>query len=81
METDMKTHADIDRAVATLRRSNRGLRAMSATLAMLDDGGISLDASGQQALLTLLVASFTTHPGSARDAMRDAVECRSPARP
>lgn len=69
------TATEIDAAIATLRRSDRGIEAMRATVAMLDDGGISLDASAQRALITLLVASFTTHPGSARDAMREAVEC------
>jgi hypothetical protein len=64
----------IDQAVRVLARSERGRQAMRDTLSMLDNGGISLDMSGQHALLSLIVAAFTTAPGSAREAMRDALE-------
>lgn len=66
------TEYEIKTAVAILDRSERGRDAMRDALKMLDNGAISLDAQGQQALLTILVAAFTTHPGFARDAMRDA---------
>lgn len=64
---------EIDRCVAVLARSDRGRAVMRQTLAMLDDVGIGLDARGQLALMTLLTAAFTTHPGTARDAMREAL--------
>lgn len=67
------TDDDITEAIVTLVRSDRGRQAISDTLAMLDNGGISLDGAGQHAVLTLIIAAFTTHPGSARDAMREAV--------
>lgn len=72
------TETEIDRAVRVLGRSDRGRKAMRDTLAMLDGGGISLDQPGQVALIALLTAAFTTAPGSARDAMRDALGSTKP---
>lgn len=46
---------------------------MRDTLAMLDNGGISLDSTSQVALISLLMAAFTTHSWTARDIMRGAV--------
>lgn len=70
----MITEQDIRTAVACLSRSERGRAAMSDVLTMLDRGGLSLDQSGQAAVLKLLVASWSSNPGTARDAMRDALE-------
>jgi len=74
MPTETINETEIRRAVSMLARSARGRDAMRDTLAMLDNGGIGLDQSGQIALVTLLTAAFTSHPGFARDAMREAVD-------
>lgn len=68
------TQTQITRAISILSKSERGRAAMRDSLSMLDNGGISLDAFGQVALITLLTAAFTSHPGTARDAMREAIE-------
>jgi hypothetical protein len=64
------TELDIDGAVKSLARSERGRRSMHDTLAMLDNGGITLDAVGQSAVLVLLQAAWGAYPGTARDAIR-----------
>lgn len=62
-----------DEAVKQLSRSRRGRNALRMLLALLDDGGISLDALNQFALLTLLQDAWAK-PGSTRDLMREALE-------
>jgi hypothetical protein len=74
MADDRITETEVRRAVSMLARSERGRDAMRDALALLDNGGLGLDETGQVALITLLTAAFTAHPGFARDAMRDAVE-------
>lgn len=54
----------------------RARDAMQRVLDFLDGGGLSLDGQGQESVLTLLVAAFTTSPGSVRDQMRDALELK-----
>jgi ABC-type hemin transport system ATPase subunit len=74
----MMTHpdvpADLTRAVAQLQKSGKGRDALKALITWLDEGGVSLDGLNQQAVFTLLRATWGSHPGTARDLMRDAVE-------
>jgi hypothetical protein len=63
--------AELNIAASALGRSERGRKAMQDTLVMLDGGGIALDQSNINALVTLLMAAWSTHPQSARDAMRE----------
>lgn len=68
------TEIDVEAAVKQLCRSERGLKAMRDTLAMLSTGGMALDAQNQQAILTLLFSAFNDWPGYTLDVMRAAVE-------
>lgn len=64
----------INKAIESLKRSGRGQRVMRDALAFLDDSdAIGLDQFGVRALLLLMAAALTTKPGSARDAMREAL--------
>lgn len=67
------TEQEIRRAVATLSRSDRGRQAMSDALTLLDNGGTSLDESGQVAVFALLGAAWTGMAGTALGEMRAAL--------
>ena len=66
-----------EEAISQLSRSQRGIRAMHALLAWLDDDGIGLDQTNQCCVLQLLRFAWQK-PGSTRDLMRDAIESPVP---
>lgn len=73
MEYQAITPNEIESAVQTLTRTERGREVMRQVLGMLDDVGVGLDMEGQAAVLTLLQATWGQYTGSARDAMREAL--------
>lgn len=73
MATATVTGASIEAAVAQLNKTDRGRSAMRHMLGWLDDDGLGLDEKNKSAALTLLLGAWGTFPGSARDAMRDAL--------
>jgi len=58
MKSTNLTEADVDSAVRQLSRSERGRVALRGVLAMLDQGGLGLDQTNKQAVLTLLCSAF-----------------------
>ena len=60
-------------AAEQLSQSEKGRNALRRLLDWLDDDGLSLDGANKGAVLTLLNAAFGSYPGSARDAMREAL--------
>ena len=57
-----------------LAKSAKGRSALIHILAWLDDTGLALDEVNKEAAMTLLMGAFGRYPGTARDAMRDALE-------
>lgn len=66
---------DLEHAVTILNRTDRGRNAMRHMLAWLDDDGLGLDGDGQVAARTLLNGAWDGWAGTARDLMRDALDC------
>lgn len=61
-------------AAESLAMSDRGREALRSMLEWMDQTGVlGLDARGKASCLVLIQAAFTSSPGSARDAMRDAL--------
>lgn len=70
----------VEAAARQLARSGRGRMAMRGLLKWMEaSGGIGLDESNQEAVLTLLAAVWGPFSGSARDVMRDALLGITPA--
>lgn len=69
--SDHISELDIDAAVKQLSRSERGRRALHDTLALLDNGAVSLDAVNQNSVLILLRAVWGAYPSTARNAIRE----------
>lgn len=67
------TQSDLQTAAAALSRTSRGRQAMTDLLALLDNGGISLDAQNRGHLITILAGAWGEYAGTARDVMRDIV--------
>ena len=65
---------DVTDAVRHLARTSRGRNALKRLLEWLDDDGLGLDMVNQEAVLTLLDGAWGKYPGTARDAMRAALE-------
>ncbi len=65
---------DVEQAIAQLRQSGRGMRAMHILLDWLDAVGVGLDLKNQEAVVTLLRATWGPFTMSARDAMRETIE-------
>jgi len=68
------TPRDLINAANQLGRTTKGRNALDHLLTWLDDDGLSLDGMNKEAALTLLNGAFGSYPGTARDAMRDALE-------
>lgn len=60
-------------AANDLAKSNKGRSAMRHLLSWLDHDGLSLDFDNKERALTLLIGAFGSYPGTARDAMREAL--------
>lgn len=73
MKASQSQFQEIESAVQTLSRTERGREVMRQVLGMLDDAGVGLDLEGQAAVFTLLQATWGQYTGSARDAMREAL--------
>ncbi len=71
--TEVESVQDLFEAARCLNKSSRGRNAMKRLLAWLDDDGLALDIVNKEAVLTLLTGAFGEYPGTARDAMRDAL--------
>ena len=63
---------ELQAAVATLARTDRGRNAMRRLLYWLDDDGMGLDRYGQEAVVTVLWSAWGPFAGTARDLMREA---------
>lgn len=72
-ELTVEREAMIAEHVAQLSKSDKGLSAMHHVLGWMDDEGLSLDGRNKVAILGLIELCWK-HPGSTRDAMRDALE-------
>ncbi len=68
---------DLVDAANRMARSTKGRNALNRLLDWLDDDGLSLDGENKAAVMTLLLGAFGSYPGTARDAMRDAVGFRA----
>lgn len=62
----------LNNAISVLSGSDRGRDAIRDLLALLDNGGLSLDHQGQRAVLALLELAWGSKPGSTLEAMREA---------
>jgi len=71
--TDVTVEDLID-AAQHLAKSAKGRDALRAILKWLDDSGIGLDHENKKAVFTLMFGAFGKFPGTARDAMRDALD-------
>jgi hypothetical protein len=65
---------DLIDAADRLVKTTRGRNAMDRLLTWLDDDGLGLDAASKTDVLTLVAGAFDRYPGTARDAMRDALD-------
>ncbi len=65
---------DLIDAANHLALSDKGRNAMRHVLVWLDEDGLSLDFTNKEAVLTLLNGAWGKYAGTARDAMRDALE-------
>ena len=65
---------DLERAVVQLGRSGKGQRAMSDLLALLENGGISLDEENQRHVLRLLSGAWGNYAGTTLEALRAVVK-------
>ncbi len=65
---------DLEAAAAQLARSERGRHALRDLLALLENGGVSLDGDNQRHVLCLLAGAWGSHAGTALTALRGAVE-------
>lgn len=61
----------IAHAAATLAASPRGKRVLRDLHALLENGGDSLDAAGQQAAFTLMQGAWGSLSGTVRDTLRE----------
>ncbi len=61
---------DLERAVEQLGRSEKGQQAMRDALALLENGGISLDGDNQLHILCLLAGAWRNYAGTALEALR-----------
>lgn len=57
-----------------LAKSEKGRSALSHMLLWMRDDGLSLDFENKEAALYLLCAAFGSYPGTATDAMQDALQ-------
>ena len=64
---------DLEQAVEQLNRSEKGQQAMRDLLALLENGGISLDGNNQRHVLGLLSGAWGSHAGTALEALRGMV--------
>lgn len=71
--TAVEGQQDLFEAATHLSKTTRGRNALRALLAWLDDDGLGLDFTNKEAVLTLLAGAFGSYPGTARDAMREAL--------
>lgn len=60
-------------AVAQLRRSSKGNRALRSLLHWIEDSGLGLDMSNQNAVIILLSAAWGPLPGTTRDIIHEAI--------
>ena len=68
-----KIRIEVINAVAQLVGSDRGKQPAIDILAMLENGGISLDPDNQAAVVAILKGAWTGLPGTVLDEMRAAV--------
>ena len=68
-----KIRIEVTNAVAQLVGSDRGKQPAIDILAMLENGGISLDPDNQAAVVAILKGAWTGLPGTVLDEMRAAV--------
>ena len=61
---------NLERAVVQLNRSEKGKQAMRDLLALLENGGISLDAENQLHFFCLLSGAWGNYAGTALEALR-----------
>lgn len=64
---------NLDRAVVQLGRSEKGQQAMRDLLALLENGGISLDADNQTHVLCLLSGAWGNYAGTVLETLREVV--------
>lgn len=67
------TREELQGAAKQLAESEQGRDTLNALLRWLNGSGLSLDSNNKSCVLHLINAAFDTCPGSARDAMRDAL--------
>jgi hypothetical protein len=67
------TAEDMTAAAEHLVKSTKGRHALQALLRWLNDDGLGLDLTNQEAVLTLLDGAWGPFAGTARDAMHDAL--------
>ena len=61
---------DLEKAVVQLNRSDKGRTVMRDLLALLENGGISLDAENQLHVVCLLAGAWGSYAGTALEALR-----------
>jgi hypothetical protein len=64
--------SNLEQVIGQLSGSDRGRNAMRRILDWMDDDGLGLDMHNQTAALSLIAAAWR-FPGSARDAIREAI--------
>lgn len=66
-----ESKTDVTDAVAQLVGSDRGKQAAIDILAMLENGGLSLDPDNQAAVIAILRGAWTGLPGTVLDELRE----------
>ena len=61
---------NLERAVTNLNRSDKGRQAMRDLLALLENGGISLDGENQLHIACLLAGAWGNFAGTTLEALR-----------
>ena len=61
---------DLEKAVVQLNRSDKGRTATRDLLALLENGGISLDAENQLHVVCLLAGAWGSYAGTTLEALR-----------
>ena len=64
---------DLERAVAQLSRLEKGQQTMRDLLALVENGGISLDTVNQRQVLGLISGAWRNQGGTVLESLRDVV--------
>lgn len=73
MYTVVEGPQDLIDAAHHLSLTEKGRSALRHVLDWLDADGLSLDGVNKESIMTLLTGAFGEYPGTARDAMREAL--------